>query len=117
MSLQPVTGETVARDFAHAGMMNMPDLPAVMPPVNAHHVLETVAQQLKKQLAAKKLELSMKLSARGYLIPGDPERLRQVYMNLLSNAVTYAPKGGQIMVRSTCPTQDALRVEVSHCKK
>ncbi len=88
-------------------------MPVVLPPVNVHHLLEHVAQDLKRQFTAKKLDLSMKLSARGYLIAGDRERMRQIYTNLISNAVTYARKGGQITVRSTCPTPDALRVEVS----
>jgi signal transduction histidine kinase len=94
-------------------LMNPPGMPVVSPPVNVHQLLERVAQDLRRELTAKRLELTMKLSARGYLVAGDREWMRQVYTNLLSNAVTYARKGGQITVRSTCPSQDALRVEVS----
>ena len=91
-----------------------PELPPIAPPVDVHQMLQSVAHQLRRQFAAKKLEVEMKLTARGYLVPGDAQRMRQVYMNLLSNAITYARRGGQIIIRSSCPTPDALRVEVSH---
>ena len=92
----------------------VPDLPRVGQPINAHELLEAVARDMRHTAAAKRIELSLTLAARGYLVRGDRERMKQTYHNLLSNAVNYAKKGGRITVRSSCPTPDALRVEVSH---
>jgi two-component system phosphate regulon sensor histidine kinase PhoR len=45
------------------------------------------------------------------LVMGDPDRLRQVFLNLLDNAIKYAP-GSSLTVRLT-PEEGFVRVEVS----
>ncbi len=90
-----------------------PELPAVAPPVDAHHLLQLVLHQLQRQIDAKRLGVNLQLVARGYLIRGDRDRMQQTYANLISNAITRARKGGQLTVKSTCPDPDALRVQVT----
>ena len=89
--------------------------PQPLATVDAHLLLHDVLRQLKRQIDAKRLELNLQLSARGYLIRGDRERMQLVYQNLIGNAITNARKGALLTVRSTCPSPEALRVEVSHC--
>jgi signal transduction histidine kinase len=40
------------------------------------------------------------------LVSADEERLRQVFNNLVSNAVKYAPKGGEVRVGGWCEDGD-----------
>jgi PAS domain S-box-containing protein len=46
------------------------------------------------------------------VLMADPVRLRQVLDNLVSNAIKYSPKGGEIVIRGTYD-QDWVRVSVS----
>ncbi len=45
---------------------------------------------------------------------GDPQRLRQIVLNLLVDAVRIAPNGGSILVRTFVAADDALTVEISN---
>ncbi len=53
----------------------------------------------------------MDISAGLPLIEADPERLGQILRNLLSNAITHTPRGGEINVRAYA-TDDEVRVSV-----
>jgi signal transduction histidine kinase len=46
------------------------------------------------------------------MVLGDPERIRQVLVNLLTNAVMYSPNGGEVTVRAR-PNGHQVRVEVT----
>ncbi len=65
----------------------------------------------KTQIAAKEIRLSSELIPVG-LVQGDEARLQQLFSNLLSNAVIFTPKGGEIRVE-TARDGDRLRVSTS----
>jgi K+-sensing histidine kinase KdpD len=45
-------------------------------------------------------------------ITGDPQRLEEVMVNLLDNAIKYSPQGGDVEVWLTNPDNDHVRVDV-----
>jgi two-component system sensor histidine kinase BaeS len=58
--------------------------------------------------AATDAELGLETSLERAPAEGDPERLRQVVVNLLSNALRHTPAGGRIEVRTTTQGDEAV---------
>lgn len=69
-------------------------------PLNLREVAEHIAAIVLPQAAAgkQKLEVSLEKLVHADVL-GDQVRLRQILMNILSNAVKYTPEGGEIGLR------------------
>jgi PAS domain S-box-containing protein len=77
-------------------------------------VLEAAVEDLRERAQAKGHELQLILPDGEIRIEGDRERLHQVFVNLLTNAIKYTPSGGRIRVSATTEGQEAVaRVEDS----
>ncbi|WP_376789066.1 ATP-binding protein [Thermoflexus sp.] len=68
--------------------------------VDLKRLIEETVDGIAFQAAEKGLHLEVELPAELPPILADPTRVRQVLMNLLTNAVRYTPSGGQIVVRA-----------------
>ena len=86
--------QELSRVEAHAYTLN---LQLLSPGV----VCETVAAQLEHQFSEKGVALSLEVSAYQPEVKADEDRLRQVMMNLLGNALQYTPEGGHVKVSVT----------------
>lgn len=66
-------------------------------PMNVAQQIRQIVTIIRPQITEKKQHLSVKSDCKETLgVQGDPIRLRQVLMNLFSNAVKYTPVGGMI---------------------
>nr|WP_162145288.1 PAS domain S-box protein [Chthoniobacter flavus] len=81
--------------------------------VDIHAALRDVGAILQEEIQRKQLALSYDLQATGYWSWVDPTRIRQVFWNLINNAIKFTPEGGRIKVRSANPSPTCLRVDVS----
>jgi PAS domain S-box-containing protein len=69
-----------------------------MQPTDLNRILSETVDRAR--MSTSKHQIVTRLDAVLPLIEGDPDRLTQVVANLLTNAVKYAPGGGEILVSS-----------------
>jgi PAS domain S-box-containing protein len=66
--------------------------------------LASVEELIAPLAAARQIQYTLRIDCPGIRVCADEEKLRQILINLLSNAIRYTEPGGKISV--TCATQD-----------
>ena len=69
-------------------------------PTDVHETVREVIETLASEIGAKHLWVGLSLDAADHNAAADPVRLKQVFWNLVRNAVKFTPEGGKIEVRS-----------------
>lgn len=80
--------------------------------VDVHSAVQDAVNIVNPDASAKGLVLSVELSAEEHWIWGDSTRIRQVFWNLLNNAVKFTPERGRItvLVQNCAPGRIAIEV-------
>lgn len=84
-------------DILHLSKIEQDMVPLELEPVNISEIVKHVADTVRKDVEKKGLELIIP-DNREIWIEGQKDRIQQVVLNLVSNAVSYTPKGGKIWV-------------------
>jgi signal transduction histidine kinase len=80
-------------------------------PVDLNDVLTQAAEGVRPQMRDRHHTLAFRPGPRPLTVTGDPERLEQVFTNLLVNAAKYTPPGGTIVVDvDAAPGEARVRV-------
>ncbi len=87
--------------------------PVLQPePVDLSTLLLLVADQIHPLATAKALTVQLHIASDLY-VPGDPDKLFRLFLNLLDNAVKYTPPQGQISIRATSTDPAQVVVEIA----
>jgi len=78
-------------------------------PVEIRRIVERVTAD--QRLAARARGLTVEIAAEDILLPADPEKLRVVLDNLVSNAIKFSPEGGRVKVAAR-HDGDSLELDV-----
>jgi signal transduction histidine kinase/CheY-like chemotaxis protein len=81
-------------------------------PLDLHGVLKDCVGIFAVEASAKGVRLSLRPDARNHGVRGDGHRLRQVFCNLVKNAVKFTPAQGSVIVRTIDAGVTRVRVEV-----
>jgi len=81
--------------------------------VAVDEVMGKVVALYKPQSKAKRQTFEARLETGSAQVVGDPDRLRDVFTNLVSNAVKYTPEGGRVEVTTRTDSHSRIAVEVA----
>ena len=100
----------LVRDLLDIARIEAGKLPLSQEEVNLHDTLNAVARLFSGPLKERGLSLTMDLPETPITIIGDSDRLQQVFINLVANAMKFT-EAGNIRVRMMRDT-DAIQIEV-----
>lgn len=66
--------------------------------VDVKEVLETVLDMMTARVAEKNIRLEVQLDSELSPVMADPEHIKQLWTNLISNAVKYTDQGGNVLI-------------------
>jgi signal transduction histidine kinase len=82
-------------------------------PVSVAEALEAACSSFQKEATERQLTLSTEITARPFVL-GNPDHLRLLWSQLLSNAIRYTPSGGRITLSlKTDPREKRIQGTVS----
>ncbi len=67
-------------------------------PLHLDQVISAAVDTMRPAATAKNIRLQALVDPQARMISGDPNRLQQVFWNLLTNAIKFTPKGGKVQV-------------------
>jgi signal transduction histidine kinase len=100
-NLQTMIREILDTTRIEAGLLDIEPQP-----LRLSRLAQEVIQEMQQRTTLHNFVLDF--PAEFPLIDGDPRRLKQVFRNILDNAVKYAPDGGLIIIRGVVRPQDVV---------
>lgn len=99
-----------------ADLLTLSRLDSTMPmkaaTLDAGKLVAEVAEQLEPMAEARGVQLTL-LNPVPAIVRGEPDRLKQVVLNLVDNAIRYTPEGGEVGLSAMPdPARGEVRIEV-----
>ena len=104
--------EKIVSDLLLLSEMESPDRLLRKEPLSFAELISTALDALRPMAETKKQTVQVKLPGEFPPILGDSQKIHQVIINLLSNAIIYTPEGG-IFYRNAAGAEKGVEVSVS----
>jgi CheY-like chemotaxis protein/nitrogen-specific signal transduction histidine kinase len=75
-------------------------------------VLQAAIEAVRPSFEAKSIRFENMIDSQALLIPGDANRLQQIFWNLFINAVKFTPEGGEVRLEVECD-ESQVRISVT----
>lgn len=85
-------------DILELSKIESKDAPLNYSPIDMAHFIRTSIHMMKVEAAKKDIEIEMMIKEEIY-IEADEDRLRQIFINLISNGINYTPEGGRVKIK------------------
>jgi PAS domain S-box-containing protein len=69
-----------------------------MRPVRLHSVLQDALAMVRQEIGKKQLRVNLQLKAPQHTVLGDDTRLKQIFWNVIKNAVKFTPNSGELTI-------------------
>jgi signal transduction histidine kinase len=81
-------------------------------PIDIRQLLSATLVMVRETAASSGIAIRLEAPDEPIALPGDPRRLKQCFLNLVSNAIKFTPEGGRVVVRIT-PHPEAVEITVA----
>jgi signal transduction histidine kinase len=103
----------IVGDILLANQLDAGRLRLVQEEIDVEALVGEVVEQMRASLAGgEKIELAIAAAERVGPVVGDADKVRQILLNLVDNAVKYSPEGGRVEIRVDA-REGGLRLSVS----
>ena len=99
-------------DLLYVARINRDRISLELDRVDVHEVLREALEICSPVAREKNVAVTAHLTAEAHHVNGDRSRLRQVFWNVLSNAIKFSEAGGSVVVRTINELEGGLRVSV-----
>ena len=98
----------IVQDLLNLGKMESGGFPLRLQPTRLEEVITRVASVFAAETDTRGIRLETNIQGALPQIQADPDRIAQVLVNLLANAVHHTPDGGKISVSASCGDKDIV---------
>lgn len=105
-----------AREIVRKLLMFSRDMPARLETVSVHRVMEDTLELFSVRCAKQRIEIRRQLTPGRDTVYIDPARLRQVFSNLILNAIQAMSRGGRLILTTRrCEDRLVIAIEDTGC--
>jgi two-component system, OmpR family, phosphate regulon sensor histidine kinase PhoR len=90
--------QTLIQDLLELSKIEQQGFKLNIQPVNIKEILDEIIIILQNKANDKEIDLSLISERDNIYISGDSYRLKQIFINIINNGITYTPKGGKVTV-------------------
>jgi two-component system phosphate regulon sensor histidine kinase PhoR len=102
----------MVRELGELSRIESGESPLSKKPVDLASFIDKVVERMRPQADRAELALSVDVTSDLRPVPADSDRLEQVLVNLIHNAIKFTPPGGRITVLAAPKTSNAIEISV-----
>jgi signal transduction histidine kinase len=102
---------TLVESMTNVSLLQLGSVEINLRPVAIQEVVEEAVDDLRATAEAKNQSINIRMPEESILVSADPDKLGQIFTNLLNNSIRFTPVGGEIVVEART-TPDSICVSV-----